>query len=136
MRFIAMSLKSRTRNLKTTQIAYTLHTSAIQRRLVSITAHIFDLLIAYLWPARPCDEFGNCLDDFVGPPPPTPASFAPFDDRGSFDFAYFHFVERQDSAAAINRAIDMQAALLASHGVDPTSTQWASANEMYAHRRS
>lgn len=83
--------------------------------------------------ARPCDKFGHFLEEFAGPPPPPhPASFDPFDNRGSFDFAHFHFVDRQDSAAAIDRAIDMQAALLASHGVDPSSTQWRNAKDMYS----
>ncbi|KIY65261.1 hypothetical protein CYLTODRAFT_400697 [Cylindrobasidium torrendii FP15055 ss-10] len=80
---------------------------------------------------RPCDEFGNFLDDFSGPPPPPPASFEPFDNRASFDFAHFHFVDQKDSASATDRAINMQAALLASHGVDPSSTQWDSANDMH-----
>ncbi|KIY61449.1 hypothetical protein CYLTODRAFT_447703 [Cylindrobasidium torrendii FP15055 ss-10] len=76
---------------------------------------------------RPCDQFGNFLDDVAGPPPSPPTSFDPFHDRTSFDFAQFHFVDRKDSAPAIDRAINMQAALLASHG----STQWHNANDMY-----
>ncbi|KIY62588.1 hypothetical protein CYLTODRAFT_438856 [Cylindrobasidium torrendii FP15055 ss-10] len=60
-----------------------------------------------------------------------PAEFAPFDDRISFDFAHFHFVEQQHSTAAIEKAMNMQAALLAKNGVDPANFQWSSADDMY-----
>lgn len=62
--------------------------------------------------ALPCDQLGKIL------PPHSPPSFteavddpalnpwSPFEDRIGFDFAFYLFIELQDSAPKINRALD------------------------------
>ncbi|KAK7041918.1 hypothetical protein VNI00_008899 [Paramarasmius palmivorus] len=85
--------------------------------------------------ARPCDVNGVFLPDGSSPPPPptpppahSPAAWAPFEDRQSFDFAYFHFIECQSSKGKINRALDLWAAAVLAHNDEP---QWRSADELY-----
>ncbi|KAJ7241222.1 hypothetical protein B0H12DRAFT_1237101 [Mycena haematopus] len=73
----------------------------------------------------PCDRHGVSLPPGSLPPPLAslggqPAgSFAPFESREDFDFAHFHFVELQSSAAQINKALDLWAAQVLRYGVSP-----------------
>ncbi|KAF8184554.1 hypothetical protein K438DRAFT_2160896, partial [Mycena galopus ATCC 62051] len=69
------------------------------------------------------------------PPPPhsqldgqPPGSWAPFEDRTEFDFAHYHFVELQSSAAEINKALDLWAASILKHGESPP---WHNAQDLY-----
>ncbi|KAJ6468111.1 hypothetical protein C8R47DRAFT_1302846 [Mycena vitilis] len=57
-----------------------------------------------------------------------PGSFAPFESRTDFDFAHFHFVELQSSAAEINTALDLWAAQVLQYGGAPP---WRTAQDLY-----
>ncbi|KAJ7183927.1 hypothetical protein C8R46DRAFT_1159216 [Mycena filopes] len=67
------------------------------------------------------------------PPPPAdgqdPAAWAPFESRTDFDFAQFHFVKLQTSAANINTALDLWAASVMKYG---GTVPWRNADELYA----
>lgn len=96
--------------------------STVHRSWFSLAYHRFFLAI-------PCDENGGNLPD---PPPPAPfaipTSWSPFRSRVDFDFAHYHFVELQDSAANINKALDMwQASVLQYGGEVP----WTNAQDLY-----
>jgi hypothetical protein len=85
--------------------------------------------------AIPYDENGGNLPD---PPPAPPApppidgldptSWKPFGSRLDFDFAYHHFVEVQNSAGAINTALDMWQASILKHG---ENVPWTNAQDLY-----
>ena len=67
------------------------------------------------------------------PPPlpdnnPEPNDWTPFDSRLEFDFAHYHFIEIQDSAAGINKALDMWTASVMEFG---GSGPWKSSDELY-----
>ncbi|KAG9223441.1 hypothetical protein PLEOSDRAFT_154734 [Pleurotus ostreatus PC15] len=89
----------------------------------------------------PCDANGVALAPFSPPPivPPKPVdgdvpsaeAWAPFEDRITFDFAHFHFVELQDSAAKINTALDLWTATVIKHSRQSEDVPWSSAEEMY-----
>ncbi|KAJ6515253.1 hypothetical protein C8R45DRAFT_887963 [Mycena sanguinolenta] len=85
--------------------------------------------------ARPCDAAGNFLPPYSPPPPLSslngqePNSWEPFQSRTEFDFAYFHFVELQSSAADVNTALDLWAAAVVKYGED---IPWKNADELYA----
>jgi hypothetical protein len=74
--------------------------------------------LSQIFLAIPCDENGGNLPN----PPPDPApsanptSWSPFRSRVDFDFAHYHFVEVQDSAANINKALDMWQASVLQYG--------------------
>lgn len=74
------------------------------------------------------------LPEFVAPTPePIPPecmqnAWYPFEDRLSFDFAHFHFVEVQTSAREINKALDMWAAQALRSG---DKIPWANKDELY-----
>ena len=55
-------------------------------------------------------------------------SWYPFNDRIKFDFAHFHFVEAQSSAAEINRSLDHWRATLLKYGDAP---RWANSKKVY-----
>lgn len=55
-------------------------------------------------------------------------SWDPFESRIDFDFAWFHFVEAESSAAKINQAINMWAATILQQGGSPP---WNNAKGMY-----
>jgi hypothetical protein len=75
-----------------------------------------------LMKATPCDEHGNYLPPYTPPPPPEedppPKSWVPFESRVEFDFAHYHFIKVQSSAANINKALDMRAATVMESGGD------------------
>ncbi|KAJ6467262.1 hypothetical protein C8R45DRAFT_1106043 [Mycena sanguinolenta] len=83
---------------------------------------------------RPCDRHGTYLPAGTPPPPHSqldgqdPGSWAPFEDRTEFDFAYYHFIELQSSAAEISKALDLWAASILKHGECPP---WGNAQELY-----
>lgn len=83
---------------------------------------------------RPCDRHGTYLPPGAAPPPfaqlngQPPGSFAPFESRTDFDFAHFHFVELQSSAAEINTALDLWAAQVLQYGGAPP---WRTAQDLY-----
>ncbi|KAI0003199.1 hypothetical protein BJV74DRAFT_876167 [Russula compacta] len=68
-----------------------------------------------VYAAWPCDEAGNDLPPY-SPPPPVPPQHGnsgpwhPFEDRISFDFASYHFVEVQSSADKIEQVLNHWAA--------------------------
>ena len=69
--------------------------------------------------AKPCDENGIDLLPHTRPqPPPNPPAAAadawdPFDPCVEFDFAHYHFIEVQNSAPLIDKALDLWAATIA-----------------------
>lgn len=85
--------------------------------------------------AIPCDENGGNLPD---PPPAPPAplpsngqdptSWKPFRSRLEFDFAHYHFVEVQNSAGAINTALDIWQASVLKYGEE---VPWKNAQDLY-----
>ncbi|KAJ7800738.1 hypothetical protein B0H14DRAFT_3784803 [Mycena olivaceomarginata] len=87
--------------------------------------------------ALPCDVDGEYLPPFSIPPPPPqppangqdPAAWAPFGSREEFDFANFHFVKLQSSAADINTALDLWAASIMRYG---GTVPWRNSDELYA----
>jgi hypothetical protein len=89
-----------------------------------------------LMPGIPCNEQGEYLPPHTPPPPPTgPAEaephnpWSPFDSRIEFDFAHYHFVEVQNSAGKINKALDLWAATVMEYGGD---APWKDASDLYA----
>lgn len=67
----------------------------------------------------------------TGPPPAEPLDgnpWHPFDDRHAFDFAHYHYVQLQDSAPDINKALDLWAAAVLKYGEE---IQWSSAKDLY-----
>ncbi|KAJ7884750.1 hypothetical protein B0H14DRAFT_3128302 [Mycena olivaceomarginata] len=87
--------------------------------------------------ALPCDVNGEYLPPFSIPPPlpqppangQDPAAWAPFGSREEFDFANFHFVKLQSSAADINTALDLWAASVMRYG---GTVPWRNSDELYA----
>ncbi|KAF8210576.1 hypothetical protein K438DRAFT_2011932 [Mycena galopus ATCC 62051] len=83
---------------------------------------------------RPCNHRGQYLPPFTPPPPSAhldaqpPGSWHPFHDRTEFDFAHFHFVEVQSSAAQINTALDQWTAQVLQFG---HTAPWSSAEDLY-----
>ncbi|KAF8200520.1 hypothetical protein K438DRAFT_1822115 [Mycena galopus ATCC 62051] len=83
---------------------------------------------------RPCNRRGQYLPPFTPPPPSAhldaqpPGSWHPFHDRTEFDFAHFHFVEVQSSAAQINTALDQWTAQVLQFG---HTAPWSSAEDLY-----
>ncbi|KAJ7238115.1 hypothetical protein B0H12DRAFT_1204309 [Mycena haematopus] len=87
--------------------------------------------------ALPCDTTGVYLPPFSRPPPSVqppahgqdPAAWAPFGSRVEFDFAQFHFVQLQTSAANINTALDLWAASVIPYG---GTAPWKNSDDLYA----
>ncbi|KAF8140679.1 hypothetical protein K438DRAFT_1995789 [Mycena galopus ATCC 62051] len=87
--------------------------------------------------ALPCDADGHYLPPFSVPPPPPPppvhsqdpAAWAPFGSRVEFDFAQFHFVKLQSSAANINTALDLWAASVMQFG---GTVPWKNSDDLYS----
>ncbi|KAJ7093512.1 hypothetical protein C8R44DRAFT_989924 [Mycena epipterygia] len=87
--------------------------------------------------ALPCNANGEYLLPFSVPPPlppppadgQDPAAWAPFESRTDFDFAQFHFVRLQSSAADINTALDLWAASVLKYG---GTVPWKNSDELYA----
>ena len=110
------------------------HPSLTGRYHITLCIHVLTLLNL----AKPCDENGVYLPPYARPQAqrvPTSSNseatnpWNPFNSRVEFDFAYYHFVEAQTSAALINKALDIWAATVAEFGRD---SPWANANELYA----
>ncbi|KAJ6548422.1 hypothetical protein B0H19DRAFT_1211517 [Mycena capillaripes] len=82
----------------------------------------------------PCDRRGVTLPPGTDPPPNShldgqaPGSWAPFESRTEFDFAHYHFVELQSSAAQIDKALDLWTAQILQHG---ESAPWQTAKDLY-----
>ncbi|KAK1234208.1 hypothetical protein PQX77_002592 [Marasmius sp. AFHP31] len=86
--------------------------------------------------ATPCDSSGNDLPPGSPPPikepglpPQTQDAWYPFEDRSSFDLAYFHFVQSQSSESEINQNLDILQARLLRHG---DLAPWRNAQELYS----
>jgi hypothetical protein len=85
--------------------------------------------------AVPCDANGNYLPPHTPPPPfdenPgwAPNSWEPFNSRLEYDFANYHFVGLQSSAANINKALDLWAASVMEFGGD---VPWANSTDLYS----
>ncbi|KAF5338761.1 hypothetical protein D9611_013338 [Ephemerocybe angulata] len=86
----------------------------------------------------PVDKDGHPLPAHTKPPSwnllDSENAYSPFEDRLSFDFAQYHFVEVQSSAGKINKALDLwlAAKVQAIQGTDCDDLPWASADELYA----
>jgi hypothetical protein len=81
--------------------------------------------------AKPCDKNGNYLPLYTPPPPeehPDANTWVPFESRAEFDFAHYHFVEAQSSAAQIDKALDMWAATVMEFGGD---APWKNSDDLY-----
>ncbi|TFK24547.1 hypothetical protein FA15DRAFT_704530 [Coprinopsis marcescibilis] len=85
----------------------------------------------------PVDHHGNPLLKHVKPTLESPLDssnpWAPFEDRLSFDWAHYHFVELQSSEANICRGLDLWAAtrLMATHDPHDARAPWSSVKDMY-----
>ncbi|KAJ7629896.1 hypothetical protein B0H17DRAFT_1164262 [Mycena rosella] len=84
---------------------------------------------------RPCDAEGNYLPPHSPPPPlaslggQAPGSWEPFESHTEFDFAYFHFVQAQSPASAINTALDLWAAQVFKYGA---TAPWRNAAQLHS----
>ncbi|TFK19711.1 hypothetical protein FA15DRAFT_659672 [Coprinopsis marcescibilis] len=85
----------------------------------------------------PVDASGNPLPRHIDPAAanvldPT-NQWSPFQNRHSFDFAHYHFVEVQSSAGQINKALDLWRAIAINATKDPNnnSAAWACTKDMY-----
>ncbi|KAI9439702.1 hypothetical protein H4582DRAFT_1812628 [Lactarius indigo] len=90
--------------------------------------------------ARPCDESGMFLQAPWGstslPAPPSQDNqhvqdWTPFEDRLAFDWAYYHYVNLQSSAAEIAEGLNLWSATSIKHGAT-IGAPWRNAKEMYA----
>ncbi|KAH9029736.1 hypothetical protein EDB84DRAFT_1562744 [Lactarius hengduanensis] len=92
--------------------------------------------------ARPCDKDGVFLQapwGLTSVPSPAPPSqnnqriqdWTPFEDRLAFDWAYYHYVNLQSSAAEIAEGLNLWSATSFKHG-STVGAPWRSAKEMYA----
>ncbi|KAL0563084.1 hypothetical protein V5O48_018993 [Marasmius crinis-equi] len=84
----------------------------------------------------PCDTHGEF---YTGPPQrlltpepdvANPDAWFPFDDRATFDWVHFQFVELQASEGKINKALDILKAQLMSSGGSPP---FSNAQDVYRH---
>jgi hypothetical protein len=85
--------------------------------------------------AVPCDANGNYLPPHTPPllfdenPGWAPNSWEPFNSRLEYDFANYHFVGLQSSAANINKALDLWATSMMEFGGD---VPWANSTDLYS----
>ena len=86
--------------------------------------------------ARPCHADGTFLHE--PPVRPTPGEndqpvhdWTPFEDRLAFDWAYYHYVTLESSAAKISEGLDLWSATSFKHG-SSTGAPWKTAKDMYA----
>lgn len=88
--------------------------------------------------AQPCNEAGSFFTASV--PEPVPATppdathdnpWAPFEDRLAFDWARYHYVKLQSSAAEIGSGLDLWLASIIKNKSDGT-IPWNSAQDMYS----
>ncbi|TBU51366.1 hypothetical protein BD310DRAFT_834530 [Dichomitus squalens] len=98
-------------------------------------------LLSYHWllpliqcSARPCDQDGNFLPPNTPPPPfDGPGSFAPFEDRPSFEFAELLFEKMHSSSQDIDHLLRILSAkrVNQTNGEDSSSGFFTNAEEMY-----
>ncbi|KAJ7907795.1 hypothetical protein B0H13DRAFT_2332007 [Mycena leptocephala] len=82
----------------------------------------------------PCNRNGVTLP--AGSPPDlnsqldgqVPGSWEPFESRAEFDFAHYHFVELQSSAAQIDKALDLWTVSVLQYG---DHAPWRNAKDLY-----
>jgi Plavaka transposase len=80
--------------------------------------------------AKPCNEDGEFLPPYTRPPaPPEGDPWGPFQSSTDFEFAYYHFVEVQNSATLIDKALDLWVSQIARFGAD---VPWKNSKELYA----
>jgi Plavaka transposase len=90
------------------------------------------ILLIFLFEAIPCDRNGAYLPPFTPPEPrddTAPNDWTPFESRIDFDFAHYHFVEAQSSAASINKTLDIWAASVMEFG---GSAPWKNSDALYS----
>jgi hypothetical protein len=99
-----------------------------------VISQVLQLLIVQS--AKPCNEIGEYLAPYTAPqalPDRTNGSglgsWQPFGSRVEFDFAHYQFVEAQNSAGLIDKALDLWAATVMGFG---GSSPWKSSSELYA----
>ena len=100
----------------------------------------FLFFCSYKVAARPCDEEGKFLQalwDSMSLLSALPSQddshahdWAPFDDRLAFDWAYYHYVTLQSSAAKIAQGLDLWSATCIKHG-SAAGAPWRNVKEMY-----
>ena len=85
--------------------------------------------------ARPCHADGTFLQEL--PVRPTPGEgdqpvhdWTPFEDRLAFDWACYHYVTLESSAAQIEKGLDLWSATSFKHG-SLTGAPWKTAKDMY-----
>jgi Plavaka transposase len=91
---------------------------------------------AMIFPGIPCNERGKYLPPYTRPPSTTAPINAddtnpwdPFSSRSDFDFAHFLFIEVQNSAKKIDRALD----ILAGYALEYSGvTPWKDSAELYS----
>jgi hypothetical protein len=102
---------------------------------VSFLWHLFQSTTkACSSPGLPCNRNGVTLP--AGSPPDlnsqldgqAPGSWEPFESRTEFDFAHYHFVELQSSAAQIDKALDLWTASVLQYG---DHAPWRNAKDLY-----
>jgi hypothetical protein len=83
----------------------------------------------------PCNERGEYLAPHTRPQArPNPSEgeamnpWNPFNSRVEFDFAHYHFIEAQNSAPLIDKALDLWAASIMEFGGD---APWKNSKELY-----
>ena len=83
----------------------------------------------------PCNKRGEYLPLYARPQaPPIPPEgettnpWNPFNSRIEFDFAHYHFIEAQNSARLIDKALDLWAASVIEFGGD---APWKTSKELY-----
>ncbi|EIW84722.1 hypothetical protein CONPUDRAFT_47063 [Coniophora puteana RWD-64-598 SS2] len=91
--------------------------------------------LSFYCPGRKTTETGNFIYENDPPPPPpaappphTPESWAPFQSRVEFDFAFEHYVNAESSASEIRRSLDFWNAVLAPYGA---TAPWRNEQELY-----
>ncbi|KAF5334445.1 hypothetical protein D9611_014474 [Ephemerocybe angulata] len=88
--------------------------------------------------ALPVDENGNRLPPYTNPLPRRQLNpdnkFHPFEDRLSFDWAHYHFVELQSSVRQINKGLDLWLAskIQAIGSAECGELPWSSAKDLYS----
>ena len=102
--------------------------------MVQLIIGVRCIMLILISVALPCDENGNNLPPNTSPPPfndnpgQSTNSWEPFNFRVEYEFANYHFVEMQSSAANIDKALDLWAASVMEFGGD---APWANSTDLY-----
>jgi hypothetical protein len=132
-----LSTENSRRYLMTKTMNMGLHPSHTNSLTVRINV-LYRALSHLTLPGKICNEQGEYLPPYTRPPHPTAQAdaddldarpWSPFNSRIEFDFAYYHFVEVQNSAGKIDKALDLWAATVMQFGAD---APWNSSDELYA----